>query len=244
MRDVSLLVEAEPVQTDDDAKLTEVAERIRGREVAVRAGAVAYLHNGRDLIDVKRHLGHGAFIRWCEREFCGTLGWSLKSIERMIAAAELVGEKIDKMSNLGIGRSTVYRVAEKSTPDTIRRAFLAGIEAGDASAGRAALAAIREVKGDARNTDRDQAVADLAALLRKRLGSDRNRFADLVERAGLNLRALPGLIRQDKPEKAPVLKTRHEKFDRFQMEMFGPSEAVVPETEAETAVARDPAPVQ
>lgn len=236
------VVVAEFVPDTEAADLAQVAERIRGRETAVRAGAVAYLHNGLDLIEAKRRLDHGAFGPWCEREFHGTLGWSQKSIERMMSAAEFVGTKIDKLSNLGIGRSTVYRVAEKATPDPIKNAFLAGIEAGDGSAGKTALAAIREAKDDPKCLERKQALSDLAALLRKRLRSDRNRFADLAERAGIDLRALPELLKQDSDKPTPR-RSRHVIFEGFQAEMFPSQVATAPTDTAEPGLMPAPAEV-
>lgn len=226
-------VVAEPADVADAVDLALVAERIRHRENAVRAGAVAYLHNGLDLIEAKRRLGHGAFSPWCEREFCGTLGWSQKSIERMMAAAELVGGKIDILSNLGIGRTTVYRISEKGTPNPIKQAFLAGIDAGDASAGRTALAAIRDAKADPKRSEREQALTSLAALLRRRLGRDNDQFAVLAKRAGIDLGSLPVLLRQERQKTAPR-PPRQIAFDRRQVEMFAPTEAeVAPAAEAE-----------
>src|SRR5262249_39052001 len=72
---------------------------------------------------VKKQLEHGQFVAWIEAE-CEL---SLRSAERMMAAAEWAEGKIDTVSHLP--PTVIYALSAPSTPPEIHDAALAKIEA-------------------------------------------------------------------------------------------------------------------
>ena len=98
--------------------LRDAARRIRERL------ARSVIESGRDLLAIKGQLKHGQFVAWIEAE-CAL---SLRSAERMMAAAEWAKGKNDTVSHLP--PTVIYALSAPSTPPEIHDAALAKIEAG------------------------------------------------------------------------------------------------------------------
>ena len=138
--DAGQLATAESTATTaiSDAEMSAAADRIRAHDSTMRAGAVAYLHMGVEFSRVHQATQHGQWLLWCKQ--FEAIGLGLRTIERMIQAADKAGDKIDTLSNLKIPKTTVYALTKKTTPEPIWRDFLAKIEAGsDEHAIRAAV---------------------------------------------------------------------------------------------------------
>ncbi|WP_027172724.1 hypothetical protein [Methylobacterium sp. 10] len=119
------VIRAEP------ADFADIAERIRGREWAIKDGFVAYIHNGRDLLAVKAKLHHGQFEAWCEAEFGLSLGWSKRAIERSMSAAVHFGDKIEALTAHRVPKTVVYAVSARTVPEPVRESLIAKIVAGE-----------------------------------------------------------------------------------------------------------------
>jgi hypothetical protein len=91
----------------DEQFLRDVADRIRFH---ISRTVQDVIEIGRDLIAVKKRLGHGKFLPWIDREFKMTN----KSAERLMAVAEQFGDKFDSVSNLTL--TVLYELAAPSTP--------------------------------------------------------------------------------------------------------------------------------
>src|SRR5215207_7346311 len=68
---------------------------------------------GRDLLLVKKRVGHGGFIRWIEAEF----GMNQRAAHRFMAVAGRFTAKSDTVSDLA--PSVLYALAAPSTPDEV-----------------------------------------------------------------------------------------------------------------------------
>jgi len=99
--------------------LQHTARRIRERM------AMSVIETGRDLLAVKERLDHGQFIAWVEAE-CEL---SLRTAQRMMAAAEWAKGKNDTVSHLP--PTVIYALSAPSTPPEIHDAAVAKIEAGE-----------------------------------------------------------------------------------------------------------------
>jgi hypothetical protein len=113
------------------------AKQIRGRE----ADAVQALFDiGRELKSVKGALPHGRFGSWLQHEF----GWTERTAQRYMQAAEVFGDKADTVSVLGA--TAIHALAAPSTPETVRAAVVARLEAGEHLTPRAVLKQVKMVR--------------------------------------------------------------------------------------------------
>ncbi len=87
------------------------AERIRLR---LRRTAEDIIEIGRDLISVKKDIGHGNFLPWIDAEF----GMSDQTARRFMQVAGLYGGKSNTVLNLE--PSALYALAAPSTPADVR----------------------------------------------------------------------------------------------------------------------------
>src|SRR5262245_20374621 len=108
---------------EDDAAVARcAAEFIRERQ---RQTVKSIIDIGNQLICVKEWLGHGRFFSWLDAEF----GWSDRTAQRLMRAADAFIGKSDTMSDLP--PTTVYKLSAKSTPVDVREAIIARLEAGE-----------------------------------------------------------------------------------------------------------------
>jgi hypothetical protein len=97
------------------------ADRIRKRHASqIRA----IIETGKDLLRVKDSLEHGQFGRWLRAEFQMTE----RTAQNYMNAAAMFGEKSETISHLP--PTMVYAVAAPSTPEPVRKAVFAKIDAG------------------------------------------------------------------------------------------------------------------
>lgn len=142
-----------------------VAERIRSR---MKAGII---ETGLDLISIKAQIGHGAFGAWIEAEF----RMDVKTAQNYMRTASVFGDKSEIVSLLPA--STVYTLAAKSTPETIREDVLRQIEEGQ----RPEPAVIAETIRTAKQQERERKEAEARAAELAKLTDEQR--ADLERKA-------------------------------------------------------------
>lgn len=99
---------------------------------------------GDNLTVAKLLLGHGQFGSWLAAEF----GWAPRTAERFMRAAKVFGARNDAVATLG--PTAIYALSAPSTPESVQRALVARLEAGE----RLSLNEIREVTQAARQAAR------------------------------------------------------------------------------------------
>lgn len=109
------------VAEDYQATLMAAAERIKFRFRQQTADMFAI---GHDLLKIKSELEHGLFLDWIKAEF----GFSVRTAQRYMRAAEFAGNKCDTVSYLP--QALVYALADETTPDEIKTEVRADLEAG------------------------------------------------------------------------------------------------------------------
>jgi hypothetical protein len=122
--------------TADLARRT--AEKIRRHQQRISREVIEV---GAGLIGVKNALGHGRFGKWLTIE----TGWSIRTAQRYMRAAEVFGPKCDTVSFLP--PATVYLLSARSTPETIVGEVIDRLENGeriDADNIKATVQAARE----------------------------------------------------------------------------------------------------
>jgi hypothetical protein len=105
------MVDTKQIAKADEEFLREAADRIRLR---MSRTTRTIIEIGRELIEVKRRVGHGNFLPWIDREFAMTA----KSAERLMSVAEQFGDKIDILSNLL--PTVLYELAAPNTTEEVR----------------------------------------------------------------------------------------------------------------------------
>lgn len=184
--------------------LSIAAERIRALIERATRNIIAI---GQELIAAKNTLGHGQFGPWLKAEF----GWSERTAERFMRAAEVFAEKSDTVSVLE--PTAIYLLSARSTPEHVRQDVLGRLERGEAmpiedvrmllNTARAEARQIKKKEGanqrravrkrhqardeklrqehEANKAKADAVAAELVNLLRHHLGDQVPRFLSLVE---------------------------------------------------------------
>ncbi|MCZ7488209.1 DUF3102 domain-containing protein [Rhizobium rhizogenes] len=98
------------IDEDGRDKVKEAAVRIRLR---MSRTVEDIIEIGRDLIAVKKSVGHGKFTRWIEAEF----GMSENTARNFMRACERFGDKTATVADLG--PSVLYALAAPSTDDAV-----------------------------------------------------------------------------------------------------------------------------
>ena len=93
-----------------------IAVAVRGRLNRIRQEMVAV---GRDLLRAKNLLPRGQWIPWLKAEF----EMSVRTAENYMNVADRIGDQFASLANLRL--ETAYRLAARSTPDTVIEAVLA-----------------------------------------------------------------------------------------------------------------------
>lgn len=101
--------------------LDERAARIRAH---ARATTKAIIEIGRELIEVKRLLPHGAFTKWVTVD----CGFTMRSAQNFMRSAEFMHGKSEMVALLAPG--AVYRLSAKNAPKEVVADVLRLIEAG------------------------------------------------------------------------------------------------------------------
>lgn len=114
------------------------ARRIRDR---LRANTI---ETGNELLNIKQKLGHGKFGKWLEFHF----GWKERTAQNYMNSATAFGATPQVVDALP--PSTVYKLAAKSTPETLRQAVIDEINRGELPNAKNLEKRIIEVKAKAR----------------------------------------------------------------------------------------------
>lgn len=143
-----------PIETA--AALRGQAARIRDRMKTTTAMVVEI---GRDLMAVRQHLEHGQFGAWVEAE----CGFSARSAQRYMAAAEFAADKNDIVSHLL--PAVVYQLAAKSAPENVVTEVMSRLSAGEVVSAEQVSAALADARHEKREAERK---AKEAARAKKR----------------------------------------------------------------------------
>jgi hypothetical protein len=110
------------LSTDQITDLRNRAASIRQKARTTTRGIIEI---GRDLLAVKKELGHGEFLIWAETE-CGL---SIRTAENYMRAAKFMeGRKFETVSNLT--PALIYKLAAKNTPPGIIDEVISVTESG------------------------------------------------------------------------------------------------------------------
>ena len=124
------------------------AKRIRNRL------KVHTIETGKELLIIKRELGHGKFGKWLEFHF----GWKERTAQNYMNSATAFGSTPQVIDVLP--PSTVYKLAAKSTPDALRQSVIDEIERGEKPDPKQIERKIAATKSEARqNADVDESVS-------------------------------------------------------------------------------------
>jgi len=108
-----------------DKWLAEHAEKIR--ELGKKA-LRDIIEIGRHLTEVKRFIGHGAWLPWLRAEF----GWSEMTATRFMRIYDFENEfKSHKLLDLSLNLSALYELTRRRTPPEVVTQFLAKAERGE-----------------------------------------------------------------------------------------------------------------
>ena len=130
-----------------DHQLHQIAERIRTR---IRRTVTDIIDTGQDLAQVKASHDHGQFSEWIEREF----SMSMRTAQRYMQAAEWAEGKNDIVAHLP--PTTLYLLADKSTPKEIQAKVVSDLEAGKEIDPRQIKDRVAEAREEQRAAVRDE----------------------------------------------------------------------------------------
>ena len=177
----------------DDAAANEakaVVERYRDRQKAY------VIDTGRDLLAIKARLEHGLFLEWVQSE----LGMTPRSAQRMMSAAEVLGDKSDTVSYLP--PTVLYELSAPSTPEPVRAAVLRRIEAGESLPAEKIMHEVREGRDEVRK----RASAEKEAARRAALTPEQREYEDAFAARGQKRQA--ALERKQERDRIETLKER------------------------------------
>lgn len=110
-------------QLDTETRIA-IQQRTGEIKALMKRTAQDIIEIGQKLIEVKERLGHGGFGAWLETEF----GWGTTTAWRFMNVAE----KFSNLENLpNFAPSTLYLLAEPSTPDEARREVIDRAQTGE-----------------------------------------------------------------------------------------------------------------
>jgi hypothetical protein len=147
------------VDADTASSAQAAADRIRSRNARMAESMIAI---GLDLIEIKNRLQHGRFTEWLAVEFA----WTERTAQSFMRAAEAFGAKAKLVSVLP--PATIYKLAAKSTPKTIRDTVIDGLERGEHIHARNVEAEIAAARARAQQDRREAKLSDKTRKARKR----------------------------------------------------------------------------
>jgi hypothetical protein len=134
----------ETMQFDYDSVAPSVAKFLRGQAERIRhTCTVSIIQAGKALIEAKRHLSHGEFVRWVRTE----IGIPVRTAQAYMQVAQWVKGKGAAVASLP--PSVLYILSGRSTPVDFTAKLLERHAAGeeiDARLARAELRLLRETK--------------------------------------------------------------------------------------------------
>jgi hypothetical protein len=190
----------------------EVAQAVKAAADCIRRGggsmAATIIEIGNALLKAKEQLGHGKFGAWLKAEF----GWSERTAQRYMKAAEQFGGKPDIVSDLE--PSAVYLLSANSTPPGVKDDVVRRLEEGSRLTTAEIKSVVRRARQNAANlpnqvaTDRPsrnegRAKARAAAkFIAEHLG---DRWVDLLPQLdGVDGRQFLFALRSVRPRGRPV----------------------------------------
>jgi hypothetical protein len=118
-------VETEQLRFDYSLVADDVREAVQeDTRLIHRTVAGSVITIGQALLRTKERLGHGLFGQWLAAEFA----WTVRTAQRLMSVPENL--KYDNLSQLAIGRSALFLLAETQTPESVRDRALALAESG------------------------------------------------------------------------------------------------------------------
>ena len=115
----------------------DATERVRAR---VARTTLDMLATGHDLLEVKAILGHGKFRGWLLREF----GWSSRTAQRLMRAAEWAEGKSDTVANLDA--SAIYILSSPTASSQATKRVIELLNAGETMP----VSKVRQIAEDAK----------------------------------------------------------------------------------------------
>lgn len=193
---------------DEASELRNIADDIRAKQKRIGR---AVFDTGNNLASAKETLGHGKFGAWLSAEF----GWSERTAQRYMQAAEVFWNKTDIVSDLPA--TTIYQLSAPSTPEPVRVAVVERLEKGEhvthdeiksmIRKGKAEAHAAREDEKrtpeqrakrqkaeDRRKRDLERSRAEREAELNREISARREAAALIVERVGNDVGRLLELL--------------------------------------------------
>lgn len=98
---------------------------------------------GHQLIGVRGECGRGLYLKWIAGEF----GWSYRTAYNFKSVAERFGHQEDLKRISNLEPTTLYLLAAKSTPETVREEVLRRLDTGEKISAKEIRAMIREANG-------------------------------------------------------------------------------------------------
>jgi hypothetical protein len=184
------IIERSPRDTPSDLteELESVAKLVRNRLGNMTANIVEI---GRELRAVKQRLEHGQFLNWVEAD-CRL---SARTAQLMMKAAEWAEGKNEIVAHLE--PTAIYLLAAPSTPDSIRRQVLSGLEHGQRPTPRLIKDMIRAAKERTRPPRERTSQATNSTQLR---GAQSDRTQTEAAEKGQDDRSEPVVLEQEGPE--------------------------------------------
>jgi hypothetical protein len=131
---------------DYDSLSRSVAIFLKGQAERIRRGCTSsVIQAGKALIESKRHLSHGAFLRWVQAE----VGLPIRTAQAYMRVAQWAKGRNAAITHLP--PSLLYLLSAPSTPEEFSTNILERLETGerlDVNAARAELKASRHVKSN------------------------------------------------------------------------------------------------
>jgi hypothetical protein len=176
------------IPSDLNEELESVANRVRNRLGNMTANIVEI---GHELRAVKQRLEHGQFLTWVE----AACKLSARTAQLMMKAAEWAEGKNEIVAHLE--PTAIYLLAAPSTPDSIRREVLSGLEHGQRPTPRLIKDMIRAAKERTRPPRERTSQATDSTQLR---GAQSDRTQTEAAEKGQDDRSEPVALEQEGPE--------------------------------------------
>ncbi|CDZ35844.1 Hypothetical protein NGAL_HAMBI1146_15860 [Neorhizobium galegae bv. officinalis] len=172
------------------------AKRIRNR---LRLHTI---ETGKELLIIKKELGHGKFGKWLEYHF----GWKERTAQNYMNSATAFGSTPQVIDVLP--PSTVYKLAAKSTPDALRQSVIDEIERGEKPDPKQIESKIAATKSEARkNGDPDENTSASISQEPFDISVPNNAIASLDRALAIEAPATAGLD-QDAAQSASIMQVQ------------------------------------
>jgi hypothetical protein len=135
------------------------AEAIRTRMKRTAEDIIAI---GQDLIEVKRELGHGLFLKWLKTEF----DMSESAATKFMQVAHRFGDETKSVKITNLSATLLYLLAAPATPDEVVARVLSGDIPADARAIKEAKEAQQKVEEQLRQEQEKRSIVETALLNR------------------------------------------------------------------------------